>query len=181
MVGGAHPTRLYTDCREGHLLAFTAVPQPSSPGTHAEDYLPSGASIIFPTTGHLVQTAGEETVALEVAGKTIPLTSAPKWAAHGLALLDVRVAEHRWPDALRRSATEPEDCLAVGDPATAPLPLAASRLTPSEHSWVIDPAVSIDGTWHGASVLARHDGQLVGIILVEGDAARVALLPPVSD
>ncbi|GAG37430.1 unnamed protein product, partial [marine sediment metagenome] len=82
-----------------------------------------------------------------------------------------------WPKALRRSAEAPEDCLAVADPAATPLPLTASRLTPDDQSWLIDPAVSVDETWHGACVLSRNDGRLVGMILVEEETARVALWP----
>ena len=120
--------------------------------------------------------ADRESVVLEVAGRTVPLTADPVWTDGRLALLDVGVVESRWPDALRRSAEQSEDCLAVGDPAATPLPLAAARLTPDEHTWVIDPALSVDETWHGACVLARSDGLVVGMILVEEEAAHVALL-----
>ena len=36
--------------------------------------------------------------------------------------------------------------------------------------------VSVDADWHGACVLARSDGLVVGMMLVGEDAARVALL-----
>ncbi|UCC30474.1 MAG: MCE family protein [Phycisphaerales bacterium] len=127
------------------------------------------------------EAADEGSVVLEVAGRTIPLTSNPKWAAYGLALLDAQVANSTWPSALRRFAGQPEDCLAVADPAAAPLPLAVARLTPNAHSWQIDPAISVDETWHGACVLARSDGRLVGMVIVGEDAAHVALLPPIGD
>jgi len=124
------------------------------------------------------QDAEQDSVVLEVAGQSIPLASAPKWSAHGLCVLDVQVVGGRWPQRLRRAVTEPEDCLAVGDPGATPLPLAASRLTPEEHRWRIDPAIAVDESWHGACVLARGDGRLVGIILVDEDTAVVALLSP---
>lgn len=124
------------------------------------------------------ETADQESVVLEVAGQSVPLASSPKWAANGLAILDVQVVGSRWPSGLRRTTTQPEDSLAVGDPAATPLPLAAARLTPEEHTWRIDPAISIDQIWHGASVLARSDGMLVGVVLVDEDAAVVALLAP---
>ena len=124
--------------------------------------------------------ADRESVVLEVAGRTIPLTSAPTWTDGRLALLDVQITKSPWPSTRRRSPEQPEDCLAVGDPAATPLPLAAARLTPDHeenHSWLIDPAVSIDEAWHGAAVLARSDGHVVGLILIEDDTTRVALLP----
>lgn len=128
----------------------------------------------------LLQVADEvdrESVVLEVAGRTIPLTSQPVWTDGRLALLDVEVTKSRWPSALSRAAGQPEDSLAIGDPAATPLPLSAVRLTPDGPSWLIDPAVSVDETWHGASVLARDDGRLIGLLLIEEDVARVALLP----
>lgn len=122
------------------------------------------------------ETAIQGSVVLEVAGQSVPLTSAPIWSGHGLAILDVQVVGARWPRGLRRAAEQPVDCLAVGDPAAMPLPLAAARLTPEEHAWRIDPAISVDETWHGASVLARSDGRLVGVVLIGNDGAVVALL-----
>ncbi|MGB2988047.1 MAG: MlaD family protein [Phycisphaerae bacterium] len=124
----------------------------------------------------VADTIDRESVVLEVAGRTIPLTLDPAWTDGRLALLDVQVTESHWPGALRRATQQPEDCLAVADPAAPPLPLAAARLTLDDRSWVIDPAVSVDEAWHGACVLARSDGLIVGMILVEEEVARVALL-----
>ncbi|MHC4208725.1 MAG: hypothetical protein ACYSWT_03320, partial [Planctomycetota bacterium] len=62
-------------------------------------------------------------------------------------------------------------------PTASPLPLAASRLTAAAGGWSVDPAVSVDESWHGAAVVARDDGYLLGLLLVEDGEARVALLP----
>jgi hypothetical protein len=35
----------------------------------------------------------------------------------------------------------------------------------------------VDESWHGAAVVARDDGYLLGLLLVEDGEARVALLP----
>jgi hypothetical protein len=40
----------------------------------------------------------------------------------------------------------------------------------------IDSSLPLDSFWHGAAVIARNDGQLVGILLV-GDGARIAPVP----
>jgi hypothetical protein len=37
--------------------------------------------------------------------------------------------------------------------------------------------VWIDPTWHGACVVSRTDGRLIGIVLVADDSAMIALLP----
>ncbi|MHC4219491.1 MAG: MlaD family protein [Planctomycetota bacterium] len=122
--------------------------------------------------------ADRETAVLEVAGRVLPLAVSPAWEAGGMALLEVRVSEVSWPPDRRRTPDAPEDCLAVADPTDTPLPLAASRLEVAEGGWLVDPAVSIDESWHGAAVVARADGYLLGLLLVEDGEARVALMTP---
>jgi hypothetical protein len=121
--------------------------------------------------------ADRETAVLEVAGDVLPLVVSPLWEVGGLALLDARVSEVPWPAARCRAAAAPEDCLAVADPTSTPLPLAASRLAAVDGGWSVDPAVSVDESWHGAAVVARDDGHLLGLLLVEDGEARVALVP----
>ena len=124
------------------------------------------------------ESADQETAILEVAGTVLPWEVEASWEEGGLALLDADVSEMPWPANRLRAAEAPEDCLAIGDPAAAPLPLAAARLTPQEGAWLVDPAVPVDESWHGACVLARRDGYLVGLLLVvEDEPVRVALLP----
>jgi hypothetical protein len=118
-----------------------------------------------------------DTVVLEVAGRPLPLNTEPVWNENGLALLDARLTAILWPASLERSVNEPEDCLLVADPAAAPLPLTASRLTAGPGGWTVDSAIPLDETWHGACVLAHGDGYLIGILLVDDDQARIAMLP----
>jgi hypothetical protein len=121
--------------------------------------------------------AERDTAILEVAGDVLPLSISPAWETGGLALLEVSVSEASWPTARRRAAQAPEDCLAVADPTATPLPLAASRLKVAGAGWSVDPAVSVDESWHGAAVVARADGFLLGLLLVEDGEVRVALVP----
>jgi hypothetical protein len=121
--------------------------------------------------------ADRATAFLEVAGQMLALDADPVWQDNGLALIEAQMSRLVWRRANMRAARSPEDCLAIADPAAAPLPLAAARLSLHDRSWRIDEAVPIDATWHGACVLARGDGRLVGLLLVEDDVARVALLP----
>ena len=133
-----------------------------------------GPADLFAPQGHV----DRESIVLEVAGTTVALNVEPVWSASHLALIDARVSQRVWPTSRNRIATDPEDCLAVADRTAPPLPLMAKRLVSGDGAWLIDPALSIDARWHGASVLARSDGRLVGILLVTDDApARVALLP----
>jgi hypothetical protein len=120
--------------------------------------------------------AKEGSIALEVAGREIPIDAAPSWTADGIALLDAARPPEvaTWPRERERRPEEVEDCLAIGDPNAAALPIAASRLTRGEIGWDIDAAIPIDRSWHGAPVLARSDGYLVGLLLVDVESAHVA-------
>jgi len=122
--------------------------------------------------------ANRDTAVLEVAGGTIPLTGEPIWRNEYVALLDAQVVETFWPVSRCGALAEPVDCLAVADATATPLPLAASRLTRDDAGWRIDPALAVDDFWHGACVLSRDDGHLVGMIYVAEDNARVVALPP---
>lgn len=114
---------------------------------------------------------------LEVAGRQMSLADEPMWTDGRLAIRSERIGDIVWPAAQRRAAQQVEDCVAVADSTAAPLPLAAARLKPDEGAWTIDASVSVDESWHGACVLSRRDGRLIGIVLVAKDAARVAVLP----
>jgi hypothetical protein len=116
---------------------------------------------------------------LEVAGNEVPLPESAVRHGGGVAIVaaerpaDIGV----WPSNRIRRPERAEDCLAVADPNAPPLPLAASRLTPTADGWKIDAAVPIDEGWHGAPVLARSDGHLVGLLLLAEGDARVSWIP----
>ncbi|NOX59634.1 MAG: MCE family protein [Planctomycetes bacterium] len=120
--------------------------------------------------------AREGAVLLEVAGQSIALTGEHQILDDGLAMLTGRVSANVWPTSRQRAAEVPEDCLVFADPASKPLPLATARLSASGQTWLVDSALGLDGAWHGAPVIARKDGKLVGVMLVQDDSAVVALL-----
>ena len=123
--------------------------------------------------------AREGTSELDVAGRSLALTERPGWSAHGLARIDAELDPSipRWPAERRRAATAPEDCLVVSDAASPPMALAAVRLEPRASTWAVDGAIAFPDGWHGAAVVAREDGRLIGILLLDGERARVAPLP----
>ncbi len=124
---------------------------------------------------HPDEDADSETVVLEVGGAVVQ--SKPGAGHNGLALVPIYVIQPGWPAQRHRSPSAPEDCVAIADPTATPLPLAAARLTALDETWAIDPAVSVDESWHGAVVVARSDGFVVGILLVDDGQAIVALIP----
>ena len=118
----------------------------------------------------------EGSAVLEVAGERRSLPESPIWERGGLALLDMALVDAPlWPAELLRAPSEVEDCLIVADPG-APMALSRARLSPLEFGWKVDDALSLDPQWHGAGVVARTDGKLIGILLVEKNGARVAPL-----
>jgi hypothetical protein len=68
-----------------------------------------------------------------------------------------------------------EDCLVVGDPDNRPRPLAGGAIG---SDGAIDGSAGLDQNDHGAAVLARGDGALIGLISVSpGGHARLIPMP----
>ncbi|MGQ0615297.1 MAG: MlaD family protein [Planctomycetaceae bacterium] len=118
----------------------------------------------------------EEKAELEVAGRTFPLDREPSWRGAGLARVDLTLEAQPWPDARVRRPEGVEECFVFADAATPPLPLGAARLRAEKGVWVVDRSLSFDESWHGAAVLARSDGMLVGVLLVAKGSGTIA--PP---
>jgi len=115
---------------------------------------------------------------LELGGRSHALADVTLTEAGPLALVNIDLEDGRWPWTRVRRPSEPEDCLVLGDPAVDGIPLAAARLAAEGDGWVVDAAVSVDESWHGACVLSRADGALVGLLLVQEDGVRVGLVQP---
>jgi len=115
---------------------------------------------------------------LSVAGRNVPISTRAMWESQGLALINAPdIGSDRWPGDRMRSASEPEDCLLMTAGTTNSMPLAAARLSMRDGFWKVDDSMSLDDRWHGACVLSRIDGMLVGMLLVTDGVGRVALLP----
>jgi hypothetical protein len=112
---------------------------------------------------------------LEVSGSEVTLEE-PLASQEGVARVraaQIEDAPARWPRDRVRQLEGPEELLLISDPTRPPLALSASRLG---GDFEIDSSLPLDSFWHGAAVIARNDGQLVGILLV-GDGARIAPVP----
>ncbi len=125
--------------------------------------------------------AEDQTTLLEVAGQKLGLDVEAVAVGPDLARLPLDAplpdASPDWPRERQRSPQGPEDCLVVTESSAEPTVLAASRLTVHDATWRVDGALSFDASDHGACIVARSDGRLIGLLLVEGDGARVAPLP----
>jgi len=122
--------------------------------------------------------AREASVGLEIAGRAVTLPDTIEWRHEGLALADLGLPDDVavWPSYRTRRPEGVEDSVAIGDPNADPLPLASDRLTAADGSFRIDDAIPVDESWHGAAVLSRADGKLLGILIARDDP-RVVLVP----
>ena len=87
---------------------------------------------------------------------------------------DLRVAATQLPT---RPLEDPEACIVIADPEAPPIALDASRLTLEDELWRVDERLAVAPEWNGAPVLARSDGALLGLLVVDEDEASVAPLP----
>jgi hypothetical protein len=143
--------------------------------------LPLSSGLVGPRD-LLVAPEDAEGPALEVRGQRLPLLAPPEAEARGLARRALAWPEvEKWPAAAVRTPAGAEDCLVIGDPGSAPTALAAARLEADEGQWRVDPAISFDASWHGAAVLARSDGLLIGLLLVVEGRGSVAPLGELVD
>jgi paraquat-inducible protein B len=96
----------------------------------------------------------------------------------GLLRLPLPADPTGWPAERERMAEAPEDLLVCGDAASGTLAIEAARLKPLEGArlWQVDAELAFDEGWHGAPVISRADGKLLGCLLAHRDGARIALL-----
>lgn len=126
-----------------------------------------------------VEGAIDNQTSLAVAGQQLPLVPAASHRSGRLAVYlqaEATGLERPWPQQRIRAPKAPEDCVLIGDAQGANVPLSAGRFTREKSHWQVDPSVPLDSTWHGACVVSRQDGALIGVLLVENGRAQVAPL-----
>lgn len=155
-------------------------------GEHSREgwALPLGGGLVLP--GDLLTPPEKHdagSARLEVLGVARALpddTSATLGATHTDDVAHIKLDDApgllSWPRARQRVPTAPEDCLVISEPGRAPLVLDASRFAADGEGWWLDAELLPDPRQHGAPVLARSDGALIGLLLVGEDSARLAPL-----
>jgi paraquat-inducible protein B len=73
---------------------------------------------------------------------------------------------------------KPTDCLVVTSGVGSNVSLAAARLTAKNSYWEVESSVGLTDYYHGAVVVSRSDGTVVGIVHVAEGHAIVVLVPP---
>ncbi|MFM9964099.1 MAG: MlaD family protein [Planctomycetaceae bacterium] len=131
------------------------------------------ADVLLPTTNALGP------IRLEVAGQDLVLVAERIERLGSLALF--RPAEFpadsitAWPTAnIRRAVSDPEDCLAITDSQSQPIPIAASSLHPRDHVWDIRSTTGLSSVHHGAVVVSTKDGQVIGQLLLDRGKASIS-------
>ena len=57
------------------------------------------------------------------------------------------------------------------------MPLTMARSSENEDVWLVDPSMPLDSNWHGASIVARRDGFLVGVLLFAEERGEIVPVP----
>lgn len=119
---------------------------------------------------------------LETEGKSILITAAIVTSLGQLAVLSppetVVPAADTWPNSDLVVPAKPIDCLVVTSGVGSSVSLAAARLTPQALHWEVESSVGLTEYHHGAPVVSRADGTIVGLLHVSDGQAIVVLVPP---
>ncbi len=135
-----------------------------------EERLVAPADLLTPPDG-----AEQDSCFLEFLGEQHPLTRPPDWAANGLAARSVDWEESVGPPREPGFALgEPVDCIATTDPSVAPVAISAFHLRNEGACWNVGQELAFDPSLHGAAVISRVDGKLIGLLLVEEGRGKIA-------
>jgi len=137
----------------------------------------------------------EGTTKLEAAGETIEISPVKVTGFGGLSILPEKLGSvdpnSRFPVQRLGHSEELVDCLIVTSGSESVLSVTASRFSlaqtdPSKgeatgiaaaERWTVDPTVPLTADFHGASVVSRADGRLVGVLLVDETGSYVSIIP----
>jgi hypothetical protein len=118
--------------------------------------------------------AEPDSARLQWAGHEELLSGAPTWHAGDVASRSLAGPPGAHGAGARRALAGPEDCLVFGDAARAPVALAGLEVGEGGE---FSGALTLDERWHGAPVVARADGALVGLLIVRDGIATIASVP----
>lgn len=124
--------------------------------------------------------AREGSVSMLIGGSTVPPGALLEARGDRLAVLTLAPPPGLpWPASKIRRATTVEDVVLFAGAGVDPLPVSATRLNLEEEArrWSIDRVQALTDDWHGAAVISRETGDLLGFVeFIEGEA-RIILLP----
>lgn len=135
------------------------------------------------------------TTKLEAAGETIDISPVRVKEFRGLSFLSSKFgsvdSDAEFPVQRLGRSDQPIDCLIVTSGSESVVSVTASRFRIEKadpdngesandatvERWIVDPAVPLTSDFHGASVVSRTDGNVVGVLLVDETGSYVSVLP----
>ncbi len=127
-----------------------------------------------------VEDAVDGKTTFEAAGQSLVLTADNTSVIGPLAVVtsieSFAKPDARWPRERIKAADQPIDCLVITS-GIEPLSIAATRFTASKIGWIVDPAVSLTTDHHGACVVSRESGDVVGVVVIQDTTAIVVPSP----
>lgn len=135
------------------------------------------------------------TTKLEAAGETIDISPVRVKGFRGLSFLPSKFgsidSEAEFPVQRLGHSDPPVDCLIVTSGSESVLSVTSSRFrvekadpakgesvdAAATERWIVDPAVPLTSDFHGAVVVSRADGKVVGVLLVDETGSYVSILP----
>ncbi len=133
------------------------------------------ADVLLPTESALGP------IVLEIAGQELPLTADRTQRLGSLATFRPKDFKAEgvtvWKVAsVRSDVSDPEDCLAVTDSQSQPVPIAASSLQARDGVGEVRSATGLTAAHHGAAVISVKDGRLIGQLLFDRGKASIATI-----
>jgi paraquat-inducible protein B len=135
------------------------------------------------------------TTKLEAVGETIDISPVRVTGFGGLLILPEKLdsvdPDARFPVQRLGHSEELVDCLIVTSGSESVLSVTASRFriektdpgneeaanNAAAERWIIDPAVPLTTDFHGAAVVSRADGKVVGLLLIDETGSYVSIIP----
>jgi hypothetical protein len=140
--------------------------------------LPVAAGLLGPADVLLKpEDAISDSIQLWIDKAPVAATVTAHTLGHGLALLPREHDYPIWPEQKIRQTDQPEDSLILADIELPTRFIGADRYRVAGDSWIVDPQLPFDERWHGAAVMAESDGALLGVLLIDDDAAKVVPVP----
>jgi hypothetical protein len=137
--------------------------------------LPVAGGVLGPAT-LLATGEAKENAQLEVAGQRVGMASLESERRGPLIHLKLKLTDAEpWTQQSGgyRALTEPIHCLILTDGTGTPMAIDAGRLISHDGGWQIDKAIAFEPGMHGAAVVARSDGVLVGILSVTDGSGTI--------
>lgn len=149
---------------------------------HTESwFLPVKMGFIGPATMFPVSDLGIFTpkTSIHVAGQALSLDTQPAWQHDHLILWPSNLPESviPWDESRIKPFIRPEHCFLVWDNSLLPIAIDASRFYQADTKWFIDEILPISPDWHGACLISREDGHIMGMTIYNDGRARVVSFP----